>query len=146
MWAYSLGIRFWEWLIRRAAAWHHGAAGRCSMLVQPWPEITKGRDLIWFHCASLGEFEQARPLIEWLTENKEHKKILVTFYSPSGYNIRKNYSHADYVCYLPLEIPRQIRTFLNQYNPEIAIFIRYEIWPVLLTNLNKRKIPTYLVS
>ena len=106
----------------------------------------KKSKVIWFHAASLGEFEQARPIIEELKKNYNNYKILVTFYSPSGYEIRKNYNLADVVCYLPLDSKSNARKFLEIINPEFAIFIKYEFWPNLLNELKSREIPTILVS
>jgi 3-deoxy-D-manno-octulosonic-acid transferase len=102
--------------------------------------------VIWIHCASLGEFEQGRPIIEKLKTEHPSKKIVLTFFSPSGYEIRKNYNLADVVCYLPLDTTYHAQKFLNIVNPEIAIFVKYEFWPNFLRALKKRKIKTILVS
>jgi 3-deoxy-D-manno-octulosonic-acid transferase len=106
----------------------------------------KGENTIWIHAASLGEFEQAIPIIETL--NKEYKdyKIIVTFFSPSGYEIRKNYNLADVVCYMPLDSKANARKFIREVNPILAIFIKYEFWPNFLNELKKKKVPTILVS
>ena len=101
---------------------------------------------IWFHAASLGEFEQARPIIEDLKKNFKNYKILVTFFSPSGYEIRKNYKLADVVCYLPLDSNSNARKFIKEVNPTLAIFIKYEFWPNILNELKRNEIPTILVS
>ncbi len=101
---------------------------------------------IWFHAASLGEFEQARPIIEDLKKNFKSYKILVTFFSPSGYEIRKNYKLADVVCYLPLDSNSNARKFIKEVNPTLAIFIKYEFWPNILNELKRNEIPTILVS
>ena len=106
----------------------------------------KGSETIWFHAASLGEFEQARPIIEEIKKRNTNYKILVTFFSPSGYEIRKNYNLAEVVCYLPLDSKSNARKFVEIVNPEIAIFIKYEFWPNLLNELKKKEIPTILVS
>src|SRR5258707_4339560 len=82
--------------------------------------------LVWVHCASLGEFEQGRPIIESLKEKIPNVKILLTFFSPSGYEVRKNYSHADYVYYLPWDTPSQAKKFVAITKPSLAIFIKYE--------------------
>ncbi|HAN19093.1 MAG: 3-deoxy-D-manno-octulosonic acid transferase [Bacteroidetes bacterium GWC2_33_15] len=100
----------------------------------------------WFHCASLGEFEQGRPLIEAFREKYPGHKILLTFYSPSGYEVRKNYEKADYIFYLPLDTPVNAKRFLNIVNPEIVFFIKYEFWYYLIKETGKRGIPLYLVS
>ena len=106
----------------------------------------KNEKTIWFHVASLGEFEQARPIIEALKKKHRHYKILVTFFSPSGYEVRKNYNLADVVCYLPLDSALNARKFVAAVNPTLAIFIKYEFWPNLLNELQKKEIKTILVS
>jgi 3-deoxy-D-manno-octulosonic-acid transferase len=106
----------------------------------------KNEQTIWFHAASLGEFEQARPIIEALKKNYKHHKILVTFFSPSGYEVRKNYDLAAVVCYLPLDSALNARKFVAAINPTLAIFIKYEFWPNLLNELKKKEIKTILVS
>jgi 3-deoxy-D-manno-octulosonic-acid transferase len=106
----------------------------------------KNHKTIWFHTASLGEFEQARPIIEILKEQYSNYKILVTFFSPSGYEVRKSYILADVVCYLPLDSSKNMRKFITEVNPQLAIFIKYEFWPNLLKELKKKEIKTILVS
>ena len=101
---------------------------------------------IWFHAASLGEFEQGRPLIEHLRETHPEYKILLTFFSPSGYEVRKNYEGADIICYLPLDTIRNARRFLRAIKPVMAFFIKYEFWYNYLHILQHRGIPTYSVS
>lgn len=100
----------------------------------------------WFHCASVGEFEQARPLIEAIKEKDSSSSIVVTFFSPSGYNLRKNYSLADHVFYLPMDTTGNVRRFLDIVKPNVAIFIKYEFWKNYLAALKSRGIPVYLVS
>ena len=100
---------------------------------------------IWFHAASVGEFEQARPLIERLKANGEKRKIVVTFFSPSGYEARKNYDHADGIYYLPFATRRNAKRFLEALQPSMAIFVKYEFWPAYLRELKKRDIPTYSI-
>ena len=101
---------------------------------------------IWFHAASLGEFEQGRPLIEHLRETHPEYKILLTFFSPSGYEVRKNYEGADIICYLPLDTIRNARRFLRAVKPVMAFFIKYEFWYNSLHILQYRGVPTYSVS
>ncbi len=101
---------------------------------------------IWFHAASLGEFEQGRPLIEKIRKRHPEYKILLTFFSPSGYEVRKNYRGADIVCYLPLDKPRNVSKFLDIIHPCMAFFIKYEFWKNYLDELHKRQIPVYSVS
>ncbi|MCP9610768.1 3-deoxy-D-manno-octulosonic acid transferase [Coprobacter tertius] len=101
---------------------------------------------IWIHASSLGEFEQGRPIIEALKNNFPERKILVTFFSPSGYEVRKDYAEADLICYLPFDLPGNVRRFLDIVKPSQAIFIKYEFWANYLNELKKREIPTYIVS
>ena len=101
---------------------------------------------IWFHAASLGEFEQGRPLIESIRSRYPEYKILLTFFSPSGYEVRKNYEGADIICYLPLDTVRNARRFLRAVRPEMAFFIKYEFWYNYLHILKHRNIPTYSIS
>lgn len=101
---------------------------------------------IWFHAASLGEFEQGRPLIETIRSRCPEYKILLTFFSPSGYEVRKNYEGADIICYLPLDTIRNARRFLRAVRPEMAFFIKYEFWYNYLHILKHRNIPAYSVS
>ena len=98
------------------------------------------------HVASLGEFEQGRPIIEQLRRSHPEYKILLTFYSPSGFEIRKHYEGADYIFYLPLDTPRNVRRFLDVAHPEIAVFVKYEFWLNLLRELRRRRIRTFIVS
>lgn len=101
---------------------------------------------IWFHAASLGEFEQGRPLMEYLRKTHPEYKILLTFFSPSGYEVRKNYEAADIICYLPLDTIRNARRFLRTIKPVMAFFIKYEFWYNYLHILQHRGVPTYSVS
>lgn len=108
--------------------------------------IDKESQYLWFHAASLGEFEQGRPLMERIRQKYPHYKILLTFFSPSGYEVRKNYEGADVVCYLPFDTPRNVRRFLDLARPSMAFFIKYEFWQNYLKGLQKRGVPTYSVS
>lgn len=106
----------------------------------------KDAQYIWFHAASLGEFEQGRPMIESIKKNHPEYKILLTFFSPSGYEVRKHYEGADIVCYLPFDKPRNVRKFLDLAKPCMAFFIKYEFWKNFLDELHRRNIPTYSIS
>ncbi|WP_347173316.1 3-deoxy-D-manno-octulosonic acid transferase [Polaribacter uvawellassae] len=108
--------------------------------------LNNSENVIWIHAASLGEFEQGRPIIEKLKEQYPSYTIVLTFFSPSGYEIRKDYEHADVVCYLPMDSKSNVRKFLNIVNPTLAIFIKYEFWPNYLFELQERNIPTILIS
>ncbi|WP_209404688.1 glycosyltransferase N-terminal domain-containing protein [Pseudozobellia sp. WGM2] len=109
-------------------------------------KISKIEKTIWVHAASLGEFEQGLPIIEKLKEKYADCKIVVTFFSPSGYEVKKNTPIADVVCYLPIDTRRNAREFIQKINPKIAIFIKYEIWPNYLKALADQNIPALLVS
>ena len=102
--------------------------------------------VIWVHCASLGEFEQGRPLIEKIRAEKQGWQIVLTFFSPSGYEVRKNYSNADLIMYLPSDTRLNAHDFIKAIHPDVAVFIKYEFWYNYLSVLKKKKIPTYLVS
>jgi len=108
--------------------------------------LNKGDRPIWMHCASLGEFEQGRPIFEKLKEQYPSKKMLLTFFSPSGYEIRKKYKGADVVCYLPIDTKSRVNKFLDIVQPELAVFVKYEFWPNLLKGLQHRNIKTILVA
>ena len=101
---------------------------------------------VWIHAASVGEFEQARPLIEQLREEQPHRRIVLTFFSPSGYEMRKDYDKVDAVLYLPFATLRNAKRFLEALQPQMAIFVKYEFWPAYLKALKKRGIPTYSIS
>ena len=109
-------------------------------------QLEKDARYIWFHAASLGEFEQGRPLIEKIRAKYPDYRILLTFFSPSGYEVRKNYRGADIVCYLPFDKPRNVKKFLDLVNPCMAFFIKYEFWKNYLDELHKRRTPVYSVS
>lgn len=109
-------------------------------------KIAAGEKYVWFHCASLGEFEQARPLIETLKKDDPQYKILLSFFSPSGYEVRKDYPLADVVCYLPFDTKRNVRRFLDLAKPTYALFIKYEFWYNFIHETYLRHIPLYLVS
>lgn len=154
---YNIGTSAYFLGIRLAAAFGHRKAVLMQEGRKDWaPRLeekmaalraeTPKRPWIWFHAASLGEFEQGRPLIEALHEKYPGYRILQTFFSPSGYEVRKNYKGADIVCYLPYDRPAECRRFLDIAHPELAIFVKYEFWANILEELNRRQIPTYLVS
>ncbi len=108
--------------------------------------ISKEDQVIWMHAASLGEFEQGLPIIEKLKIDFPSYKILVTFFSPSGYEVKKNTSAADVVTYLPIDTLQNAKQFIALTNPKLAIFVKYEIWPNYLKILKEKEIPTVLVS
>ena len=108
--------------------------------------IPEGVSIIWVHTASLGEFEQGLPIIEQLKKNYPEYRILVTFFSPSGYEVKKNTAAADVVTYLPMDTKKNAIKFLDLVNPKLVIFVKYEIWPNYLRSLSQRNIPTLLIS
>ena len=147
---YTIGIAIYVFAIRIAAILQPKAKkwvdGRKNWKADVKAEIKKNNQWLWFHCASLGEFEQARPLIEKIKGEYPAKKILLTFFSPSGYEIRKNYSLADKVMYLPADFTGNARYFFDAYKPEAGFFIRYDIWVNFILEAGKRKIPLFLIS
>ncbi len=105
-----------------------------------------GKKVVWMHCASLGEFEQGRPVIEKIRREQPDWKVVLTFFSPSGYEVRKEYPGADVIMYLPSDIPVNVRSFLDMTEPDLVLIVKYEFWYNYLSALRKRKIPTYMIS
>ena len=131
----------------KARRWVNGRQGIFNRLETALKStLQEGQQLVWVHCASLGEFEQARPLIEQIKKEVQSAKILLTFFSPSGYEVRKNYEVADLVFYLPLDTPENAKKFIELLPLKAALFIKYEFWFNYLQELYIHKIPTYLVS
>ena len=142
---------FYFLLIRIAALCGHKKAqlliqGQSETLKQRTKELNALRGSVWFHAASVGEFEQARPMIERLKREHPEKKIVVTFFSPSGYEMRKNYNPADGIFYLPFATSRNAKQFIEALRPSMAVFVKYEFWPAYLKELKKRSIPAYCIS
>lgn len=108
--------------------------------------IEPGRKYIWMHVASLGEFEQGRPLLERIRREYPEIGIVLSFFSPSGYEVRKNYNGADIVCYLPFDTPRNAAKWIDQFQPSVAVFVKYEFWGNYLEQLKSHNIPTFLIS
>lgn len=104
------------------------------------------KNALWIHCASLGEFEQGRPVIEKIKNEAPNQKIVLTFFSPSGYQIQHNYPYADLVIYLPEDSPHNAKFFLEILKPKLAIFVKYEFWLNYLFELNRKQVPTFLIS
>lgn len=140
---YGFGIRLASFFNPKAKLW---IDGRKNVFRDLQEAIYVNDKIVWFHCASLGEFEQGRPVIEALRERYPHFKILVSFFSPSGFEIRKNYQGADYICYLPLDTRKNARKFVKIVNPVMAFFVKYEFWPNYLDALHQQKIKTYVFS
>lgn len=147
---YSLAIYLYMLCANVAALFNKKARLLMRGHRQTWKilrrEIAADADYIWFHAASLGEFEQGRPLIELIRQRFPEWKILLTFFSPSGYEVRKDYKGADVCCYLPFDTMLNSRKFMRLARPKMAFFIKYEFWQNYLTRLSERGIPTYSVS
>ncbi len=127
----------------KAKKWVTGRKGIFEKLQQAIPP---GEKVIWMHCASLGEFEQGRPVIEKLKAQGTGHKILLTFFSPSGYEVQKNYKWADWVFYLPMDSPRNAKRFLEIVHPSLVVFVKYEFWYYYLKKIKYRNIPLLLIS
>lgn len=147
---YNIGISAYSLAIRLAAPFNEKAGLLSKGRKEVWKKIHnihRGNErLVWFHAASLGEFEQGRPVIEKLRQAEPETKILLTFFSPSGYEIRKNYTGADYILYLPADTKRNAIRFIETFRPDTAVFVKYEFWFHYLQELHNRQIPTYLIS
>ncbi|MFO8000949.1 MAG: glycosyltransferase N-terminal domain-containing protein [Marinilabilia sp.] len=147
---YILSIHLYGLLLSLMAPFHEKARLMKKGRKNVWRRISdrplRGSAVVWIHCASLGEFEQGRPVIEAIKEKHPGKKIVLTFFSPSGYEIRKNYPLADLVTYLPADTPGNAERFIDALKPEVAIFVKYEFWPFFLNTLKKRGIPLYSIS
>lgn len=147
---YTVGIWFYCFGVHVAAACGHRNA---RLMLRGWhhwrEELAKldGRPVVWFHAASLGEFEQARPVLESYRERHPDHQVLLTFFSPSGYEVRKNYAKADAVCYLPPDLPLTVHRFIRQTNNlQAAFFVKYDFWFNYLGALRKSHVPTYIFS
>ena len=143
LWIYSKAIRLASLFNPKAKAFLKGRAD-----IWPQAEMVNpdAQPLIWVHCASLGEFEQARPILEKCRTAFPDHKLLVTFFSPSGYEIRKNYSGADHILYLPPDGKKNAEKWISRVKPSIALFIKYEFWYFYLSALNENGIPAISVS
>lgn len=146
---YTIAIYLYTLGIRLAALFGHRNA---RLMARGWRQgkrslpDSQSEKTVWFHAASLGEFEQARPVLEGFRERHPDHRVLLTFFSPSGYEVRKNYELADIVRYLPMDTPRNVRRFLDTYRPTIVFFVKYEFWFNYLDELKKRGITTYIFS
>lgn len=147
---YDMTLKAYFGVIRLIASRHRKAglmtSGRKGLLDKLRAQRKPGDRYIWIHASSLGEFEQGRPLIEKLKEKHPEYKICLTFFSPSGYEVRKDYPLADIVTYIPYDTSSDLRPFIDILSPEKAIFIKYEIWLNTLFYLKEKGIPTYLIS
>jgi 3-deoxy-D-manno-octulosonic-acid transferase len=150
LWLYNIGIlgygillRFFSLFNPKAKLFVKGRKGQFERIANT---IDPAQRHVWFHFASLGEFEQGRPVLEKLLQVHPQKKVIVTFFSPSGYEIRKNYALAEGVFYLPLDTASNARRFIQAINPELAIFTKYEYWFHYFKELHKKDIPLYIIS
>ena len=128
---------------KKAALW---VSGRRNLFEDIEGKAAELQGCYWFHCASLGEFEQGRPVIERIKKELPQQKIVLTFFSPSGYEVRKNYTGVDAVFYLPADSLANAKQFINLLKPKVALFIKYEFWQSFLYQLKKQAVPTFLVS
>lgn len=150
---YSLGIALYHLLIRLAALLGHPkavqwTAGRRHWLreLRRWRDSRPGQEVCWMHCASLGEFEQGRPVLEEIRRRRPELLLVLTFYSPSGYLQRRHYSGADYIAYLPPDSARNARNWIDSLRPQQIIFVKYDFWPQLLLAAARARIPLYLIA
>ena len=142
IYCYQLGIRIASLFSNKAKLW---LKGRKNIFAKIEETIPSSAHPIWIHCASLGEFEQGRPLIEAIKTSTDIP-ILLTFFSPSGFEIRKQYKGADYIFYLPADTPSNVQKFLKLTQPRLAIFVKYEFWYNYLAELQNKSIPTILIA
>lgn len=140
---YSFAVSIFSFFNQKAKQW---IDGRKNILQHIQSTVNLADEIVWFHCASLGEYEQAKPVIEKLKQHNPSFKILVTFFSPSGYEIRKNDPLLDYVFYLPIDTKHNAQQFLKITNPKMAFFVKYEFWFNYINQLKQNNIPTYLIS
>ena len=150
LWLYNIAIQFYSLIVRIFSLFNTKAAlfvdGRKHLFEKIAAKIDPVQKHIWFHFASLGEFEQGRPVLEKLKKEYPSKGIVVTFFSPSGYEIRKNYALADGIFYLPLDTSRNAKKLIAAINPELAIFTKYEYWHHYFKALHKNGIPLFIIS
>ena len=141
---YNIAIWFYALAVRVVALFNHKVKlmwqGEREAYVKIESNLADGDRVVWVHAASLGEFEQGRPLIEKLKRDNPEYKILLTFFSPSGYEVRKNYAGADVIVYLPLDTPRNARRFVELVKPEKVVFVKYEFWLNYLGELRKMEL------
>ncbi len=147
---YNIGISAYHLAARIVSPWNPKAKKMVQGQDSTMDYLTQNLDpkggYIWIHTASLGEFEQGRPLIEKIKQEHPDAKILLSFFSPSGYEVRKDYDKVDAVCYLPMDTPKRVKVFLDVVKPKMAIFVKYEFWGNYLSELKSRDVPTYIIS
>lgn len=147
---YNLGIYLVQMTLKAISLFNHkiklGVEGRKHSFSILKNNISKADKTLWFHCASLGEYEQGLPVFKELRKTYPNHKIVLTFFSPSGYEIRKNTEIADVVVYLPFDTRSNAKRFLDLVHPELTIFVKYDIWPNVLNELKKRELKAVLIS
>lgn len=140
---YVLAVHMAAWFRPKARLW---IKGRKNLFDELRIFAAEKQPTAWFHCASLGEFEQGRPVIEAFKKQHPQYRILLTFFSPSGFEVRKIYKHADHVCYLPADTARNARRFVEVVNPALVVFVKYEYWHNFMHEITRREIPLYIMS
>ena len=147
---YNLGIYLVQMTLKAISLFNHkiklGVEGRKHSFSILKNNISKADKTLWFHCASLGEYEQGLPVFKELRKTYPNHKMILTFFSPSGYEIRKNTEIADVVVYLPFDTRSNAKRFLDLVHPELTIFVKYDIWPNVLNELKKRELKAVLIS
>ncbi len=144
LYLYFAGVSVAAFFSDKARLWVRGRKhlpGNCTQIAG-----SGSQKIIWFHCASLGEFEQGRPVMEQVRKDHPGMRMLLTFYSPSGYEVRKDYTGADHVCYLPLDTPLRMKQFIDYWNPALLVTVKYEYWYNLIQILYQRDIPVIIIS
>ncbi|MDR2868363.1 MAG: 3-deoxy-D-manno-octulosonic acid transferase [Bacteroidales bacterium] len=140
---YALGIALWSCFHKKARLWHQGQQ-------QVWktlnPQLFENKEIIWFHCASLGEYEQGKPLMQRIKKEHPNAYLMLTFFSPSGFETIQHEPLADMVSYLPLDTPKNARRFIQIVKPKCAFFVKYEYWYNYMQELNNQHIPLYYIS
>lgn len=147
---YTFFIHLYSWLVAIASLWNDKAQlwkrGRENWESQLVQQISENKKIVWFHCASLGEFDQGLPVMEQLKIKQPDIFLVVSFFSPSGFEYRKNHPIADLTCYLPLDTPHNARLFIQIIHPNYAVFVKYEFWYNYLNELYIKRIPTIFIS
>lgn len=148
---YNLGIKAYRLAVKVAAATGNKKAelmlnGQARAIATLREKLAPSARYIWIHASSLGEFEQGRPLIEKIKTQQPDARIVLSFFSPSGYEVRKGYDKVDAVCYMPFDLPQLVEEFIDAVRPSMAIFVKYEFWGNYLHSLHRRQVPTYLIS
>lgn len=141
IWIYTITIKAASLFSKKAKAWVQGRSSQATS----WLNLSIDKPPIWFHCSSLGEFEQARPIIELLKTNTQ-EKILLTFFSPSGYLPTQDYTMADWIYYLPADLPKNTQNWINKFSPKLLILTKYDFWYNYIHACHKQQIPIILIS